>query len=134
MKVIAGQSFSRRETSNTHALTEKAMSLRETSPAASDNIIARTCELDPFCQTVGELRTIPVSDLTAGHVSEIGTDMSRFPTTGHLISWAGLCPRKDQGTGKRRSTRLRKGALAPRLPSCNAPGPPEGQLLAAVAA
>jgi transposase len=43
-------------------------------------------------------------------VSEIGTDMSRFPSEGHLISWAGLCPRNDQSAGKRRSNRLRKGA------------------------
>jgi transposase len=43
-------------------------------------------------------------------VSEIGTDMSRFPTAGHLLSWAGLVPRNDESAGKRRSTRLRKGA------------------------
>ena len=36
--------------------------------------------------------------------------MSRFPTAGHLISWAGLCPRNDESAGKRRSTRMRKGA------------------------
>ena len=36
--------------------------------------------------------------------------MTRFPTAGHLISWAGLCPRNDESAGKRRSTRLRKGA------------------------
>jgi len=36
--------------------------------------------------------------------------MSRFPTVGHLISWAGLCPRNDESAGKRRSTRLKKGA------------------------
>ncbi len=36
--------------------------------------------------------------------------MDRFPTAGHLISWAGLCPRNDESAGKRRSTRLRKGA------------------------
>ena len=36
--------------------------------------------------------------------------MSRFPTAGHLISWAGLCPRNNESAGKRRSTRLRKGA------------------------
>jgi Transposase IS116/IS110/IS902 family len=36
--------------------------------------------------------------------------MSRFPTAGHLISWAGLYPRNDESAGKRRSTRLRKGA------------------------
>jgi transposase len=43
-------------------------------------------------------------------VSEIGIDMTRFPTAGHLISWAGLCPRNDESAGKRRSNRLRKGA------------------------
>jgi transposase len=68
--------------------------------------------LDPFRQAVSLLRTIPgVSDLTAQViVSEIGTDMDRFPTAGHLISWAGLCPRNDESAGKRRSNRLRKGA------------------------
>src|SRR3954468_21267192 len=69
-------------------------------------------DLDPFRQAVRLLRTIPgVSDVTAQViVSEIGIDMGRFPTTGHLISWAGLCPRNDESAGKRRSTRLRKGA------------------------
>ena len=69
-------------------------------------------DLDPFRQAVRLLRSIPgVSDLTAQViVSEIGTDRSRFPTAGHLISWAGLCPRNDESAGKRRSTRLRKGA------------------------
>jgi transposase len=66
----------------------------------------------PFHDAVRLLRSIPgVSDLTARViVSEIGTDMTRFPTAGHLISWAGLCPRNDESAGKRRSTRLRKGA------------------------
>src|SRR3712207_3804647 len=36
--------------------------------------------------------------------------MRRFPTAAHLVSWAGLCPRNDESAGKRRSTRLRKGA------------------------
>ena len=69
-------------------------------------------DLDPFRQAVRLLRTIPgVSDLTAQViVSEIGVDMGRFPTAGHLVSWAGLCPRNDESAGKRRSTRLRKGA------------------------
>jgi transposase len=69
-------------------------------------------DLDPFRQAIRLLRSIPgVGDLTAQVIaSEIGTDMSRFPTAGHLISWAGLCPRNDESAGKRRSTRLRKGA------------------------
>ena len=56
--------------------------------------------------------TIPgVSDLSAYVIrAEIGGDMSRFPTVGHLISWAGLCPKNDESAGKRRSNRMRKGA------------------------
>jgi hypothetical protein len=34
--------------------------------------------------------------------------VTRFPGPGHLISWAGLCPRNDESAGKRRSTRVRK--------------------------
>src|SRR3712207_2529977 len=69
-------------------------------------------DLDPFRDAVRLLRTIPgVGDLAArAIVAEIGTDMGRFPTAGHLVSWAGLCPRNDESAGKRRSTRLRKGA------------------------
>lgn len=69
-------------------------------------------DLDPFRQAVRQLQTIPgVSDLTAQViVSEIGIDMTRFPTAGHLISWAGLCPRNDESAGKRRSNKLRHGA------------------------
>jgi transposase len=42
-------------------------------------------------------------------VAEIGTDMSRFPTAGHLASWAGLCPGNHQSAGKRLSGRTRHG-------------------------
>src|SRR5580692_5923513 len=68
--------------------------------------------LEPFLAAAKRLSTMPgISDLVAEVViSEIGVDMSRFPTPGHLISWAGLCPRNDESAGKRRSTRLRKGA------------------------
>ena len=68
--------------------------------------------LAPFRTAVELISTIPgVSKLSAEViVSEIGLDMSRFPTAGHLLSWAGLCPRNDQSAGKRRSSRLRKGA------------------------
>jgi len=67
--------------------------------------------LQPFCAAIGLLKTIPgVSQLAAESIiAEIGSDMSRFPTCGHLISWAGLCPRSDESAGKRRSTRIRKG-------------------------
>src|SRR3712207_674257 len=69
-------------------------------------------DLDPFRDAVRLLRTVPgVSDLSAQVIlSEIGLDMRRSPTAGHLVSWAGLCPRNDESAGKRRSTRLRQGA------------------------
>jgi len=66
--------------------------------------------LRPISGAADLLKTIPgVSDVVA-HVivAEIGVDMSRFPTAGHLVSWAGLCPRNDESAGKRRSTRVRK--------------------------
>jgi transposase len=43
-------------------------------------------------------------------LSEIGSDMTRFATAGHLVSWAGLCPAQNESAGKRRAARLRKGA------------------------
>src|SRR5215210_2258074 len=69
-------------------------------------------DLEPFRAAVRLLISIPgVSALGAEViVAEIGTDMGRFPSAGHLLSWAGLCPRSDERAGKRRSTRLRKGA------------------------
>ncbi|HEY3656127.1 MAG TPA: IS110 family transposase [Steroidobacteraceae bacterium] len=68
--------------------------------------------LAPVRDSARLLTTLPgVSDLTAQvMVAEIGVDMSRFPTAAHLISWTGLCPRNDESAGKRRSTRVRKGA------------------------
>jgi transposase len=79
--------------------------------AALQEIDARVGKaLAPIQACAQLLTTIPgVSDITANViVAEIGTDMSRFPTPGHLISWAGLCPRNDESAGKRRSTRTRK--------------------------
>lgn len=66
--------------------------------------------LGPFRAAVSLLTTMPgLSETTARVlVAEIGTDMTRFPSVGHLISWAGFCPRLDESAGKRRSTRTRR--------------------------
>jgi len=66
----------------------------------------------PFHSLTGLLCTIPgIASLAATSIlSEIGSDMSRFATDGHLISWAGLCPGQNESAGKRKSSRLRKGA------------------------
>lgn len=68
--------------------------------------------LEPHQEAKELLLTIPgVADRMAHTVlAELGPDVHRFPTAGHLISWAGLCPRQDESAGKRRSTRTRQGA------------------------
>jgi transposase len=42
-------------------------------------------------------------------LAEIGLDMTRFPTAGHLVSWAKLCPRTIQSGAKNRSGKAGKG-------------------------
>ena len=65
----------------------------------------------PFREQVDRLTKIPgISTVIARVIlAEVGTDMSRFPTPHHLISWAGLCPRLDESAGKARSRHIRKG-------------------------
>jgi transposase len=61
-------------------------------PAAGtgDDAIAR-----PAATRLDEIPGIS-ADLAAAIIAEVGLDMSRFPTPGHLVSWAGLCPRTIQ--------------------------------------
>jgi transposase len=68
--------------------------------------------LGPFRAAVSLLTTMPGLRETTARVllAEIGTDMTRFPTAGHLVLWAGLCPRLDESAGTRRSTRTRRSA------------------------
>ena len=65
---------------------------------------------DKYETALNLIRTVPGFDknpLTAVQVlSEIGGDMSVFPTAKHLVSWAGCCPRNDQSNQKIKSTRI----------------------------
>jgi transposase len=65
----------------------------------------------PFAEAVARVDTHVGISETAAHalVSEIGVDMTRFPTARHLASWLGLCPGNNQSGGKRLSGRTRKG-------------------------
>jgi len=91
-------------------------------------------QLPPFRELILLLCSIPgVSVLSATTIlAEIGRDMSRFPTAGHLVAWAGLCPGQNESAGKRKSSRLRKGApwLKTMLVQC-APAFAGGRLWAA---
>ena len=65
---------------------------------------------DPYLDTLNLIRSVPGLDknpFTAIQIlSEIGGDMSVFPTDKHLVSWAGCCPRNDQSNFKIKSTRI----------------------------
>jgi transposase len=65
----------------------------------------------PFVAHTELLATIPGIAERAAQVviSEIGVDMTRFPTAGHLASWTGLCPGNNESAGKHRSGKTRKG-------------------------
>ena len=44
-------------------------------------------------------------------IGEIGVDMSVFPTSKHLCSWAGLAPQNDQSAGKKKTTRISRAGV-----------------------
>ena len=68
-------------------------------------------EAVPFAKARDRLDTVPGVGKRAAEViiAEIGVDMSRFPTAGHLASWAGMCPGNNVTGGKNRSGRTTKG-------------------------
>jgi hypothetical protein len=101
-----------RATTHHRTIIKLHLGLVDAINAALDEVDAAAGKaLEPIQARAILLTTMPgVSDIVANViVAEIGVDMSRFPTSGHLVSWAGLCPRNDESAGKRRSTKLRKG-------------------------
>jgi transposase len=80
-------------------------------PGAAPPPPTATGLLAPFATQVALLTTIPgIGERTAtAIVSEIGVDMTRFPTPAHLAAWAGLAPGNNESAGKRRRAGRRKG-------------------------
>ena len=67
--------------------------------------------MHPFEEQLEALDTIPGVGRRGAEelVAEIGVDMTRFPTSGHLCSWAKMCPGNNQSAGKRKSGRIGRG-------------------------
>ncbi len=80
--------------------------------ARVDGLDADLAELDaklaeliaPFAEAVDRLDEIPGIGQTAAQllIAELGTDMTRFPTAGHLVSWAKFAPGVSESAGKRK--------------------------------
>ena len=85
----------------------------------TDRISAQIAALDaeieaviaPFLRQVTQLAGLPGVDAVAAAelIGEIGVDMSRFPSAGHLVSWAKFCPRPHESAGKSKSKGRGKG-------------------------
>ncbi len=63
-------------------------------------------QIAPFADAITRLDAIPGVGVTAAHViiAEIGIDMTRFPTPGHLASWARFAPGVKESAGRRKGT------------------------------
>jgi transposase len=70
-----------------------------------------TNRIAPFSKIVESMDLIPGINarVAEGVLSEMGVEMSCFPTDGHVASWAGLCPGNHESAGKRKSGKTRKG-------------------------
>jgi transposase len=69
-------------------------------------------QMIPFAPQAQRMTAVPGIGTRASEVvvAEIGTDMTKFPSSGHLVSWAGLCPGNHRSAGKQRSGRTTKGS------------------------
>jgi transposase len=68
-------------------------------------------QMDPYQEVVELLMTHPGVQAVAamGFVSEVGIDLSRFPSAKHFASWVGVCPGNHTSAGKRKHGKTTKG-------------------------
>ncbi len=89
-----------------HAFLLQTMMARVDSIAADINSVqARIDEqIAPFAKAVTRLDEIPGVGVTAAQTitAKIGLDMSRFPTSAHLASWAKFAPGIAESAGRRK--------------------------------
>jgi len=80
--------------------------------AVADVSAEIAARLRPVDDVLTRLDTIPGIGrwVAEALVAELGTDMSRFPSSQHLASWAGMCPGNNSSAGKRYSGKTRKGS------------------------
>src|SRR5438067_3865113 len=76
--------------------------------AITGDIAALDARIDeqivPFAAAVGQIDEVTGISLTAAHaiLAETGLDMARFPTAGHLVSWARYAPGVTESAGKKK--------------------------------
>jgi len=82
----------------------------------SDEAVGRLSDaiderIAPFADARDRLCTIPGVDrrIAEAIIGEIGVDMTKFATPGHLASWAGMCPGQHESAGKSKKGTARKG-------------------------
>jgi len=93
-------------------LTRMHLDLIDNYTVALDELTTRIeVVMEPFRAARDLIVTIPgISTYVADVIiAETGADMSRFPTAGHLASWAGTCPGSNESAGRIKSTRTRPG-------------------------
>jgi transposase len=80
----------------------------------------------PFCSLIGLLCSVPGINVLGATIilAEIGRDMSRFPTAGHLFAWAGMCRPKTRAPASANPHACAKALPGSRPSSCSAPGRP----------
>jgi transposase len=101
-----------RITAHHRFLLERLLTQVEFVEAEIGRFDARIAELStPFAAALARVDQIPGINRRNAEtlIAELGHDMAPFPSVPDLVSWAGICPGKQESAGKSRSTKIRKG-------------------------